>query len=220
MDMRMKTQPPCKWVFGAFVCDFCPSKPEFRWKEAPLHHAVPAAVHLVDGLPEVIDLDVLDRQGQEYGFVGWEVLVELRQPFKEAATPCPASAPLAEGAETPVAGVSAPKDRLPLLRPLQWDLHANRGRAIADSSRDVQRVGIHGEVPAYRAVVPPVLAVGLQDPKMGTGRGSNTAWSWRSMHLVSDVVDEHMLPSTNYIGNPRKRSGSLRFRAAHPLGGV
>ena len=218
--MGMESQPPGEWVFGAFVSDFCPSKPEFRWKEGPLRHALPSGMHLVDGLPQVINTAVPDCEGQEYGLVTGEVLMELRQSLEEAAPPCPASAPLAEGAETPVAGVSAPKDRLALLRPLQWDLHANRGRAIADSSRDVQRVGIHGEVPAYRAVVPPVLAVGLQDPKMGTGRGSNTAWSWRSMHLVSDVVNEHMLPSTNYIGNPRKPSGSLGLSCAGPPPGV
>ena len=199
----MESRPPSKGVFGAFVCDFCPSKPEFRWKEAPLHHAVPAAVHLVDGLSEVINSAVPDCQGQEDGFVGREVLVELRQALKEPSAPRSAPAPLAEGAETPVAGVSAPKDRLTGLRPLQWDLHANRRRAIADGSRDVQRVGVHGEVPAYGAVVPPVLAVGLQDPKMGTGRGSNTAGTWQSMHFVSGVFDNRMLPSTNYRRNRR-----------------
>ena len=183
--------------------DFCPSKPEFRWKEAQARHAVPSAMHLVDGLPQVINAAVFDRERQKDGFVGWEVLVELRQPFEEPAPPCPASAPLAEGAETPVAGVSAPKDRLTLLRPLQWDLHANRRRAIADSSGDVQRVGVHGEMPAYGAVVPPVLAVGLQDPKMGTGRGSSTAGLCRAMHLVCDLLDNRMLPSTNYRRNRR-----------------
>ena len=88
MDMGVESQPPCKWVFGAFVSDFCPSKPEFRRKEGPLHHAVPSAVHLVDGVPQVINAAVSDREGQEYGFVGWEVLVELRQPFEEAPAPC------------------------------------------------------------------------------------------------------------------------------------
>ena len=216
----METFPPCKWVFGAFVSDFCPSKPEFRWKEGAPRESVPPAVHVVDGLPQVINTAVPDCEGQEYGLVTGEVLMELRQSLEEAPSPCPASAPLAEGAETAVAGVSAPKDRLPLLRPFQWDLHANRRRAIADSSRDVQRLGIHGEVPAYGAVVPPVLAVGLQDPKMGTGRGSNTAWTWQSMHLVCDLLVKRMLPSTNYIGNPRKPSGSLGLRCAAPLEGV
>ena len=216
----METFPPCKWVFGAFVSDFCPSKPEFRWKEGPLHHAVPAAVHVVDGLPQVINTAVPDCEGQEYGLVTGEVLMELRQSLEEAPPPGPASAPLAEGAEAPVAGVSAPKDRLTLLRPLQWDLHANRGRAIADSSRDVQRVGVHGEVPAYGAVVPPVLAVGLQDPKMGTGRGSNTAWTWQSMHLVCDLLVKRMLPSTNYRRNPRNPSESLGLSRVRPLDGV
>ena len=203
MDMWMEFWPPHKSVFRALMCDFCTSKPEFRWKEGPLHHAVPAAVHVVDGLSQVINAAVSDREGQEYGFVGWEVLVELRQPFEEPPAPRSASAPLAEGAETPVAGVSAPKDRLTLLRPLQWDFHANRRRAIADSSGDVQRVGVHGEVPAYGVVVPPVLAVGLQDPKMGTGRGSSTAGTWQSMHFVPVGWNNRMLPSTNYRRNLR-----------------
>ena len=218
--MGMESQPPTNGVVGPLMCDFCPSKPEFRWKEGPLHHAVPPAVHVVEGLPQVINTAVPDCEGQEYGLVTGEVLMELRQSLEETPSPCPASAPLAEGAEAAVAGVSAPKDRLTLLRPLQWDLHANRGRAIADSSRDVQRVGIHGEVPAYGAVVPPVLAVGLQDPKMGTGRGSNTAWTWQSMHLVCVWWNRRMLPSTNYIGNPRKPSGSLGLRCAGPPPGV
>ena len=218
--MGMKSRPPSKGVFGAFVSDFCPSKPEFRWKEGPLRHALPGGMHLVDGLPQVINTAVPDCEGQEYGLVTGEVLMELRQSLEEALPPCPASAPLAEGAEAAVAGVSAPKDRLTLLRPLQWDLHANRGRAIADSSRDVQRVGIHGEVPAYGAVVPPVLAVGPQHPRMGVGRGSNTAGSWRSMHLVCELLVDRMLPSTNYIGNPRKPSGSLGLRCVAPPPGV
>ena len=199
----MEFWPPCKWVWGAFVGDFCAPKPEFRWKEAQARHAVPAAMHLVDGLPQVINAAIPDREGQKDGFMGWEVLVELRQPFEEPPAPRSASAPLAEGAETPVAGVSAPKDRLTLLRPLQWDFHANRRRAIADSSGDVQRVGVHGEVPAYGVVVPPVLAVGLQDPKMGTGRGSSTAGTWQSMHFVSVGWNNRMLPSTNYRRNLR-----------------
>ena len=85
--MGVEGRPPNKWVFGAFVSDFCPTKPEFRWKEAPLHHAVPAAVHVVDGFSQVINAAISDREGQEYGFVGWEVLVELRQPFEEPPAP-------------------------------------------------------------------------------------------------------------------------------------
>ena len=84
----MELRPPSKWVFGAFVSDFCPSKPKFRWKEAQARHAVPPAMHLVDGVPQVINAAVFDRERQKDGFVGWEVLVELRQPLEEAPAPC------------------------------------------------------------------------------------------------------------------------------------
>ena len=132
-----------------------------------------------------------------------EVFVELWQSLEEATAPCPAPAPLAEGAETPVAGISRPKDRLTLLRPLQWDLHANRRRAIADSAGDVQRVGVQGEMAADRCVVPPVFAVRLQHARMRVGRGSNTAGLWRAMHLVFMRLSNHMLPSTFYKRNQR-----------------
>ena len=102
----MERQPPSKWVLGAFVSDFCPTKPEFGWKEGPLHHAVPPAVHVVDGLPQVINTAVPDCEGQEYGLVTGEVLMELRQSFEEPSPPCPAPAPFAEGAEAAVAGIS------------------------------------------------------------------------------------------------------------------
>ena len=97
---------------------------------------------------QFVDAAVSDRQGQKDGFVTGEVLMELRQSLEEAPAPCAAPAPLAEGAETPVAGVSAPKESLPLFGALRGDLHRYRRRAIADRLGDVQRLGVHCQVVA------------------------------------------------------------------------
>ena len=91
---------------------------------------------------------VPDGQRQEDGPMGGEVLVELRQPFKEAPPPCPASAPLAEGAEAAVAGVSRPKERFARGRPINGDLHADRCGAVPNGFCQVQCLGIHCQVVA------------------------------------------------------------------------
>ena len=201
--MWMKARGYRKSWIPVRLSDFCTTKPEFRWKEAQTRHPMPRFVHVIDGRPKIFYSAVFDGQCQKDCAMCREVFVELWQSLEEATPPCPAPAPFAEGAETPVAGISCPKDRLTLLRPLQWDLHANRRRAIADSAGDVQRLGVHCQVVAYGCVVPPVFAVRLQHARMRVGRGSNTAGLWRAMHLVSSWLDNHMLPSTFYRRNHR-----------------
>ena len=108
MDMWVHRRPQAKSWIPALLGDFCPTKPEFRWKEAQACHPVPRFVHLVDGRPKIINWAIFDCQCQKERPMCWEVFVELRQSLEEAAAPCPASAPLAEGAETPVAWISCP----------------------------------------------------------------------------------------------------------------
>ena len=140
-------------------------------------------MHVADGRPKIFYSAVFDGQCQKDCAMCREVFVELWQSLEEATPPCPAPAPFAEGAETPVAGVSRPKDRLTLLRPFKWDLHANRRRAIADSAGDVQRLGVHRQVADDGLIKAAVFAEGLQHARMRVGLGSKTARSWRSMHL-------------------------------------
>ena len=148
-------------------------------------HSVPGPVHFVDAGTQIVNANVLHREGEKDGSVSGEVLVETRKSLEEAPAPRPASAPLAEGAETPVAGISRPKESFPEFRPLDGDLHANRRRAIADRLRDVQRLGVHRQGVADGCVVPPMFTERLQHGTIRVGRGSNTAWTCRSMHLVS-----------------------------------
>ena len=142
-------------------------------------------MHFVDAGTQVIDADVLDRERQEDRAMGWKVFVEAGQALKEPASPSPAPAPLAEGAETPVAGVSRPKERLPEFRPFDGDLHANGRCAVPNRFRDLQRLGVHCQGLADGCVVPPVFTERLQHGTIRVGRGSNTAWTCRSMHFVS-----------------------------------
>ena len=167
--------------------DFRPPEPKLCRKEASTMHSVPRPVHFVDAGTQIVNANVLHRQGEKDGSVSWEVLVETRESLEEAPAPCPAPAPLAEGAETPVAGVSRPKESFAEVRPLDGDLHANRRRAIADRFRDVQRLGVHRQGLADGCVVPPVFTERLQHGTIRVGRGSNTAWTWQSMHFVSGV---------------------------------
>ena len=217
MDMWVHGQRAQGIGFAFRLCDFCPTKPKFRWKEGPMAESVPAAVHFIDRGPKLINWAISDRERQKDGLMSREVFVELWESLEEAPTPCPASAPLAEGAEAAIAGVSRPKERLTGLFALQGDFHANRGRAIPDRLSDVQGLAVHREAGADRCVVPPVLAVRLEYPRMGTGRGSNTAWLCRAMHLVCDLLVKRMLPSTNYKRNPRNPSESLGLSSARPL---
>jgi hypothetical protein len=141
-------------------------------------------MHFVDAGTQIVNADVLDRERQEDRAVSWEVLVETRESFEEPTPPCPAPAPLAEGAETPITGVSRPKESTAELRPLDGDLHANGRCAVPNRFRDIQRFGVHRQGLADGCVVPPVFTERLQHGRIRVGRGSNTAWTWQSMHLV------------------------------------
>ena len=209
MDMWVHGQRAQGIGFAFRLCDFCPTKPKFRWKEGALRHALPSTMHFIDRCPKLINWAISDCECQKDGSMCREVFVELWESLEEAPTPCPASAPLAEGAEAAIAGVSRPKERLTGLFALQGDFHANRGRTIPDRLSDVQGLAVHREAGADRCVVPPVLAVRLEYPRMGTGRGSNTAWLCRAMHLVLKVLVNRMLPPSYYRRNPRKPSESL-----------
>ena len=171
--------------------DFRPPEPKLCRKEASTMHSVPRPVHFVDAGTQIVNANVLHRQGEKDGPVSWEVLVETRESLEEAPAPCPAPAPLAEGAETPVAGVSRPKESFAEVRPLDGDLHANRRRAIADRFRDVQRLGVHRQGLADGCVVPPVFTERLQHGTIRVGRGSNTAWTCKSMHRVIGFRQPH-----------------------------
>lgn len=105
-------------------------------------------MHFREAGTQIANGAVPHRQGEKHGLMAWEVLMEAGEAFEEAPTPCAAPTPLAEGAETPVAGVNAPKESLPALRPLRGDLHRYRRRAIADRLGDVQRFGVHCQVVA------------------------------------------------------------------------
>ena len=89
------------------------------------------------------------------------------------------------------------------MRSFDRHFHADRGTAIADCFGNVSGVLVHGEGGADGCVVGTVFAVGPQHVRMRVGRGSNTAGLWRAMHLVSEVVNDPMLPSTFYRRNSR-----------------
>ena len=108
MDMGVHRRPYAESRIATLLADFSTTKPEFRRKETPTAETVPAAVHFIDRRPKLINWAIFDSQRQKDRPMSWEVFVELRQSLEEAAPPCPAPAPLAEGAETPVAGVSRP----------------------------------------------------------------------------------------------------------------
>ena len=167
--------------------DFRPSEPKLRRKEASFDQAMPRSVHIANAGTQIVNADVFDRERQKDRAVSGEVLVEARKTLEEAPAPCAAPAPLAEGAETPVTGVSRPKESLAEFRPLDGDLHANRCCAVPDRLRDLQRLRVHRQGLADGCVVPPVFTERLQHGKIRVGRGSNTAWTCRSMHLVSGV---------------------------------
>ena len=95
--MWMKRRPHRKGEIPIPLGDFCTTKPEFRWKEAPLHHSVPPAVHLIDGCPKIFYSAVFDGQCQKDCAMCREVFVELWESLEEATAPCPAPAPFAEG---------------------------------------------------------------------------------------------------------------------------
>lgn len=198
-------------------CDFGTSKPELRWKEAPALHPVEAAMHFVDGFPKTLQSAVPDRQGQEDRSVSREVFVELRQSFEEAPPPCPAPAPLAKGAETPIAGVSAPKVRNPSLGPIHCDFHANRRAAVPNGFCHIQRLGFECQMSADGLIETAVLVVGLQHARMRAGGSNKTARRWRAMHQVSRFVDPPMLPPSYYKRNPRDPSRRLGFGQVGPL---
>ena len=133
----------------------------------------------------------------------WEVFVELWESLEEAPAPCTAPAPLAEGAEAPIAGVSAPKECTTRLGPIRGDFHANGRAAVPNGFRDVQRLGVHRQVADDGLIKAAVFAEGLQHARMRVGLGSKTARSWRSMHLVFVALINRMLPSTFYKRNHR-----------------
>ena len=93
---------------GTLLCDLSPTKPEFRRKEAPLHHSVPPAVHFIDRRPKLIYWAIFDSQRQKDCSMSREVFVELGQSLEEPPSPRPGASPLAEGAEATVAGISRP----------------------------------------------------------------------------------------------------------------
>ena len=65
-------------------------------------------MHFLDGCSKLIDWAISDSERQKDCPVRREVLVKLWKALEEPPSPCPASAPLAEGAETSVTGVSRP----------------------------------------------------------------------------------------------------------------
>ena len=78
MDMGVHGQRAHMWKLGALLRNFCPTKPEFRWKEAPTAEPVPAAVHFVNRRPKLIDWAISDRERQKDCVMSREVFVELR----------------------------------------------------------------------------------------------------------------------------------------------
>ena len=113
---------------------------------------MPALVHLIELIAQVLQAAVPDRESQEDAPELRFVLVEGAQAVVKALLPDAGPAPLAERAKPRIAEVSGLEVHLRLQVRMKQHISLERVRAVGDSSTDLSRTCVEHQVSADRVV--------------------------------------------------------------------